>query len=151
MARDVTTPGLILDGVTTLEWGTEGDMAGGTAAAGANGANYGYYVVTSFQQRPVLAFNEKLPNGNGITSSRVIGIDGIQWEITVRDDTRFAAPAVGSTVYLRDRAGMLGAFGFPTGSPKSTVAATVIEPRYQGGPKQAGERSITVEKLTLID
>jgi hypothetical protein len=135
--------GYLATGVTTIIWGSLDLLAniGGVAMSGALG------VVTRFSERP-LVDNIKLPNGDGLTSTRVQIIDGTHWEVTVRDDSRITVrPKIGNTVLIYDAAGFIsaGAGGTPT-----SYIATVVEANYEAAPKQAAEFTITVENLTLI-
>ena len=75
-------------------------------------------------------------------------IDGNQWDVTVRDDTRITVrPKIGNTVLIFDAGGFISAGA--GGSPTSYIA-TVIEASYEAAPKQAAEFHFTVENLTLI-
>lgn len=131
------TIGYIAQGVTTDRWGTDGLLQSPRVGAGS------YYVVLRFNQRP-LVDNIKLPNGVGVTATRVMIVDGVEWTMTVRDDTRMTPPAVGGTITIVDGAGLLGVVGL-------AYTATVIEPTYDTSPKQAGERVFTCENLVLIE
>jgi len=135
--------GYLATGVTTIVWGTGDILAniGGIAMSGALG------VVTRFSERAIVD-NIKLPNGDGLTTSRVQIIDGAQWDLTIRDDTRITVrPKVGNTVLVFDAAGLITAGA--GGTPVSYIA-TVVETSYETAPKQAAEFHITVENLTLI-
>jgi len=138
MAHDATTyAGVVIDGVTTIRWGTDGRMADSAKT------NSGYYVVLDVQQEQVVAFNDKLPQGNGLTSTRVIGIDGNRWTVKVRDDTRMTPPTIGTTVSIMD---MLGV------STVNTLRyGIVVESGYSSAVKEPGTRNITVERLTLVE
>ena len=125
-----TTPstGYAAQGVTTIVWGTD--------------ALWGSYVVTRFNQKQLVE-NIKLTNGTGITTTRIQLKDGAQWDITVRDDTAMTPPTVGTTLSVVDGGGLLGAVGV-------AYTGRVIDSGWEVSPKQPGERTITVEKLTLI-
>ena len=135
--------GYLANGITTIVWGTLDILAniGGVAMSGSLG------VVTRFSQKPIVD-NIKLPNGDGLTSSRIQIIDGCQWTLTIRDDSRITVrPKIGNTVLVYDGAGFVsaGAGGTPT-----SYVCTVVEADYETAPKQAAEFQITVENLTLI-
>ncbi len=135
--------GYLATNVTTIVWGTLDLIAkiGDVPLSGSLG------VVTRFSERP-LVDNIKLPNGDGLTSTRVQIIDGTHWEVTIRDDTRITKrPKIGNTVLIYDAAGFIsaGAGGTPT-----SYIATVVEASYEAAPKQAAEFTITVENLTLF-
>lgn len=134
--------GYFVQGVTTIVWGSQDLLAnlGGIASTSSRG------IVTRFSEHP-LVDNIKLPNGDGLTITRVQIIDGAQWNVTIRDDTGFTVrPRIGNTVLIFDAA------GFISGNPSAAVSyiATICEASYDTGPKQAGEIQVTVENLTLI-
>lgn len=131
-----STVGYKAQGVTTIRWGTDGLL---TSPAPSGG----FYTVTRFAQKPLVE-NIKLPNGTGITATRVQLIDGTEWTITVRDDTRMTPPVIGNTVTIVDAAGLHG-------TPGVAYSATILDPSYEAAPKQAGERTIIVERLKLIE
>tara|TARA_R110000868_G_scaffold245626_7_gene502228 strand:+ start:14883 stop:15293 length:411 start_codon:yes stop_codon:yes gene_type:complete len=124
-----TPTGLTKQGVTTIVWGTDGLWSS--------------YIVSRISQKQLIE-NVKLTNGTGITVTRVQLTDGVQWDITVRDDTGMTAPVAGNTfTAIYDAAGMLGTVGL-------TYTGRIVESSWDTSSKQAAERSITVEKLTLI-
>lgn len=118
--------GIVTSGVTTIVYGSE--------------SLYGAYVVLGFTQRPIVD-NTKLPGGLGLTSTRVQLIDGVEWSITVRDDTTMTPPRPGTVIPVIDQAGLLG-------TPGAATTARVTDAQYSIAPKQAGERVITAERLT---
>lgn len=125
-----TTPssGYSAQGVTTIVWGTD--------------TLWGAYVVTRFNQKH-LAENIKLSNGTGLTTTRVLLIDGSQFDLTVRDDTNMTPPKAGTTITVKDAAGFLGTVG-------TTYTCRVVDAGWETAPKQAAERTIVAEKLALI-
>jgi hypothetical protein len=132
--------GYLAQGTTTIRWGTR-ELLQSTNGVAAN-----FLVVTAFSERR-LSDNIKLPNGDGLTSTRMIVMDGVQWDVTVRDDTRVAdanIPYVGQKVTVVDAGGLLG-------SPVLRYTATVVEPQYEAAPKQPGQRTLTLERLRLIE
>lgn len=134
-----STTGFEADGVTTIRWGTEGLLQGSLPPISATG----YYVVLRFNQKE-LSENIKLPQGSGLTSTRVRIRDGVQWAITVRDDTQMTAPICGDLLTIVDGSGMLGDVGL-------TYSARVVENDYETAVKQAGERVLMLENLVLIE
>ena len=124
--------GYKVQGVSTIRWGTA-DMKGTWSA----------YVITKFSQKRIVE-NIKLTNGVGLTTSRIQLLDGHEWTITVRDDTSMDVPAIGTEVMICDAAGLVTTLG-------ESYKAVVTESSYDTAPKQAGERNITVERLTLIE
>lgn len=132
--------GYLAQGVTSIRWGTK-EMLQTT-----NGVSATFLVVTRFNQRR-LADPIKVPNGDGLTSTRLIVVDGVQWDLTVRDDSSMLdanLPNIGQKVTLVDGAGHLGTVGL-------VYRATVVENGYDAAPKQPGERTVTVERLRLIE
>ena len=132
------TSGVMIGGVTTIRWGSKGLL---------QSPGSGAYVVLRFNERE-LAENIKLPNGSGLTSTRVLISDGVQWEVTVRDDTAFVPPQVGDTVSIVDGAGLI--LGTTAGAIK-TFTATVVDSGFDTAPKQAAERTLTIESLKLVE
>ncbi len=130
--------GVTADGVTTIRWGTESDMAD------ASNANSSYYVVDDVRQEQVKVLQDNLPNGNGLTRTRVIVTDGVRWNVDVREDTRMTPPNIGTQVYLVDKQCILA-------SSPAAYKARVVDAGRRATPKSAGVRTIVVERLTLID
>jgi hypothetical protein len=128
--------GVLASGVTTIRWGTKGI-----------GQNTGWLTVLRFAQK-TMAENIKLPNGDGVTATRVLIVDGQQWDLTVRDDTAIVPPQVGDSVTVVDAGGLIG--GTAADAVK-TYTATVVDSGFDTAPKQAGERVITVENLLLVE
>lgn len=136
-----TTTGFEVDGgVTTIRWGSDGLLQSPKPASG-------FYCVLRFDEKELLE-NIKLPNGTGITSTRVRLIDGVQFAITVRDDTQMTPPAGGDTVVMTDAGGIVS--GYASGAAK-VYNCTVVENDYQTALKQPGERVLVVEALKLIE
>jgi len=132
--------GIRADGVTSIRWGTHGFLN-----SPAPGGAAGYYVVTRFGQKSLVE-NTKLPNGIGLTSTRVQLIDGVEFTITVRDDTGMTPPRIGTLVSIVDAAGMLGTY-----TPGTAYPARIIDNNYEAAPKQPGERMLVAERLVLIE
>ena len=130
------TTGYEVDGITTIRWGTEGLLQSPKPASG-------YYTVLRFDQKELVDLI-KLPQGSGLSASRVRIKDGTHWATTVRDDTQMTAPVVGTLLSLVDGAGMKGAVGL-------RYSARVVENDYNTGVKQSGERVLIVENLLLIE
>ena len=126
-----TTPstGYTAQGTTTIVWGTD--------------ALWSTYVVTRISERDLIE-NIKLPNGTGITTTRVQLKDGRQWDITVRDDTGMTPPKSGDTLVVKDAGGLIGTVGL-------NYTARIVESGWDSAPKQAAERTLTVESLVLIE
>lgn len=131
-----TSTGYKATGKTTIMWGTEGILSSPYPATG-------FYTVIRCNQKSLID-RTNLPNGTGITSTRVLLNDGEQWEITVRDDSSMTPPTSSSTANLVDVAGHLGVQG-------KVYTCTIIDSAYEANLKAAGERTLLVENLVLID
>ena len=107
-----------------------------------------FFVITRFSQRQQVE-PVKLPNGNGISATRILLVDGVEWDVTVRDDSGIVPPKAGQIVRICDAAGLLG--NGTAGAVGAMFKATVINNGHDTAPKQAGERTMTLERLTLID
>lgn len=132
--------GIITQGVTTIRWGTK-ELVTSIAGTPNNGTTVG--IVLRFHQRE-LADNIKLPNGDGLSITRVQVVDGVLWDVTMRDDTGLGLPRVGATVVIVDAGGLIGTVVLK-------YSATVSDNGYDTAPKQAGERQFSVESLKLIE
>ena len=133
-------------GQTSVRWGSRSSVRSinGVATGAQSGAGTYYGIVTRFNQKPIVE-NIKLPNGDGLTTTRIQLIDGQQWDITIRDDTNLTGrPAIGNAVVIADGGGFISnTFLFYT--------ATVIESGFDTAPKQPGELTFSVENLVLIE
>ncbi len=134
----------LIQGTTTIVWGTSSGTAN-TILQTINGtvATATLAVVTLVRERSLVNVI-KLPQGAGLTCARVTIHDGTQWEVTVRDDTTMNKPRIGTFVTIYDRAGLISA-------PGSVYTATVVDANYDIAASQAGEFTITVENLRLIE
>lgn len=133
--------GYTATGNTTIRWGTDGLLTSPAPSTGVNGT--GFYVVTKFSQKQLVEAI-KLPNGTGITTTRILLVDGTDWNITVRDESTMSPPLIGGTVTIVDAGGLIS-------SARASYSAVIIDNNYEAAPKQAGERTITVERLRLIE
>jgi hypothetical protein len=119
--------GVIAHGVTTVQWGTEGAIAGA--------------VVLRYAQRSLVA-NQKLPNGDGLTITRVLLKDGGQFDVTVRAGS-LTPPDYGAVVTIRDGAGLFG-------TPGTDITAHVVDKGFDAAPGQPADLVLTLERLTLV-
>lgn len=133
------TTGFEMDGITTIRFGTDGLLQS------PRHNNGDFFTVLRFNQKPLIE-NIKLPNGTGITTTRILLKDGHTFDITVRDDSEMAPPWPGDTWVITDAGGLL-----PNGVPGAVYSCTVVDGNYDTAVKQAGERGIQLENLTLVD
>jgi hypothetical protein len=124
---------------TTMLWGTE-DLSAIT----------GFAVITSARQQTLVAFEEEVSNGTGLTAGHIIAKNGAQWELEVKDDTRQVMTnlRVGQTVLVRDGAGLLG--GRAGSYTTSNYTGIITGHDWNTAPKTSAGRTITVKNFTLI-
>lgn len=157
MPQPTVSTGYISEGITSVIWGTDGTLL--SPAPGGGYAGTGYYIVDSIDesQKVDIDYGE---NGTGVEARRTIITHGRRWNITVQDDTNMTPPVVGGTVTVLDLllSPNAGALGFGAGvtntaSGQKTTAfvATIISNDYRAARKQAGQRILQVENLTLVD
>lgn len=120
---------------TFMCWGTQDLIQGPSLST--------YYTVTRANQRRKKE-DLQYDNGSGVQSGRMQLFHGVQWEFTVRDDTRHTPPTEGTTVTITDMAGHLGNRGL-------TYLAYVLDSNYDTGQKQPGERGLLIERIRLIE
>lgn len=132
--------GYLATGATTIRWGSK-ETVTSIAGTANNGTSVG--IVTRINQRS-LVDNVKLPNGDGLTSTRVQIIDGQLWDVTIRDDTALGLPRIGAAVVIVDMGGHISTVGLK-------YTGTVTDNGYDTASKQAGERTFSVESLILIE
>lgn len=131
--------GYLAQGITTLRWGTDELVQSVNAQAA-----HSFLVALRVSER-ALVNNIKLPQGDGVTKGRVQLVDGVQWDVVVRDDTGLTGlPKIGTSVTIVDMAGLIDAVG-------EVYTATVVESGYDANIGQAGERTLTVENLLLVE
>lgn len=129
--------GYVASGVTTILWGSKGVLQA------IDSADASYLTVLSAEQRP-LVDKQHWPNGDGLTTTRTMILDGQQWDLKVREDTRMSIPSVGATCRVVDMAGKMGVRG-------KVYDAVVIDSPFSTAPKQPGETSISLENLLLVE
>jgi len=155
-------PGLILP-FMGMAWPTTGATGNGNAASGqyvANGTattllwgtnNFmnitGWLTITKIAQKTIVAFDENLPNGDGLTAGKVQGIDGFTTEIEVRDDVNQVTSAltVGQRILVTDGGGL-----YPGGARGAQYSGIIKDNGWDAAPKTPAGRMLTVEKFILI-
>lgn len=146
-----------------MAWPTTGATGNGNAATGqyiASGTattllwgtnNFssitGFLTVTRISQKPIIAFDENLPNGDGLTAGKVLGIDGFLTELEVRDDVNQVTTAltVGQRVVIKDGGGL-----YPGGARGTTYTGIITNGGWDTAPKTPAGRTLTIEKFILI-
>ena len=128
--------GFDVDGDTTIKWGTQ-DLLQDPDASGTKA------IVLRCAQKE-LVDTSYLPNGSGVNVSRVRIKQGGNWTITVRDRTGITWPKIGGSVSVVDMSGHIGTIGLQ-------YTATVVDNDYEASLKNPGERTLLVEKMTLIE
>jgi hypothetical protein len=130
---------------TTLYWGTQ---ATAVSLGSGGGLISGFLTITKISQKTIVAFNEKLPNGDGLTAGQVLGIDGFQTEVEVRDDSNQPVNSltVGQTVYVADNGGLV-----PGGARGAYYKARIVENGWEAAPKTPAGRTLSLENFILIN
>ena len=128
----VTGTAFLLDGMTSIKWGTDGILTGNANAIGNS------YIVKSI--RNMDAFETiYIENGFGLRATRVGLIQGREVELTVVDDTSFNPPTYDSQITMVDT--LSGA----------TLIFRVIDNSYNAARKQEGDRVMRCVFDTLIE
>jgi len=115
-------------GYTTIVWGTEGFN---------QGALSGYIVKTV---RPSQRVEElRIENGTGLTATEILLVDGVDYEVTVVDDTTAGIPTVGD-IWTLITPFDAGSFNF-----------LLVNNSYNAARKQEGERVFLLRSFSLFD
>ena len=124
---------------TTLLWGTNNVMGSGTPA--------GFLTITKISQRTIMAFDENLLNGDGLTAGKVQGIDGFLVDIEVRDDVNQVTSAltVGQRLLVLDNGGLV-----PGGARGAQYSAIMTENDWDAAPRTPAGRRLAAQKFLLI-
>ena len=95
----------------------------------------------------MIAYETELENGDGLTAGLVQGINGIETDIEVRDDTNqnTTALTVGNTLLIRDGGGL-----YPGGARNATYTGIITKNDWDAAPKTPAGRVLTVKKFALI-
>ena len=141
-----------------------GTIQGGTVASGcATYMRWGTQdALPDFPHYIVLRINEsrkgevmQFDNGDGVQCGRMQIFHGVVWEVTVRDSYEYKAPVEGTLVRIVDMAGLVDAiYGngtVPGTGPAPVYQARAINGSYSATPKAPGERTLTLERIKLIE
>ena len=134
----VATGHVAVGTATTILWGTK-DFSTIT----------GWLTVLRVSEKTMVAYEEQLPNGDGLTAGLVQGIDGVEWDVEVRDDTTQVPTdlQVGKKLYLRDGGGLV-----PGNSNRNNIYLCIITANgWDTAPKTAAGRTLTLKKFSLIN
>lgn len=143
MAWPKTGTGTIATG--SVATGDASYMRWGTKDAITSSGGWGYLTITRMTQNRKKE-DLQFENGDGVQCGRMQLFHGVTWNVTVRDDTRLTyIPLEGTYVTIVDMAGHIAA------APGTTYSAYVLESNYDTGNKQPGERTMTVERIKLIE
>lgn len=127
--------GFAASGVTTIVWGTGGFETGALAN----------YIVKSV--RPSERIEEiHIENHDGLTATNILLKDGINYDVTVVDNSNVTPPTGGDIIALIIP--QMAANG--NGITNTTVNLEVVENSYNAARKQEGERIIVAKSYTLI-
>lgn len=130
---------------TTVQWGTDGLLQSPKPGGSGN-----FYVVSRFRQSPKKE-EVYLSNGTGIEVNRIKLRHGQRWELAVRDDSTMTPPDYLATVVITDAAGMVHPNGNGSAVVGAVYTAAIIDTDWESSMKNAGERILVVENLTLVD
>ena len=142
--------GVVASGTaTTMRWGSAGVVThtgATTNSAGTGTAVASFLVVTRISQRRKKE-DLQYDNGDGVQSGRMQIFHGVEWDVTIREDTRMGIPTEGTYVTIYDIANHLGG----TLTTPIAYAAYVLTCDVDTAPKQPGERVLKLERIKLIE
>jgi hypothetical protein len=127
--------GLKIEGFSTFVWGTAG--------ATANTA-FSSYIVKSIRMSERVE-QAVIENSTGLTAAQILLEDGINYDVTVVEDTNIAPPVSGTVGTL-----VCPALGANFAVSNSSVTALVVEAGVNLARKTDGERVITLKSYTLF-
>ncbi len=138
-------------GVTTIVWGTEGFSQAGTSLSA--------YIVKTV--RPSQRIEElRIENGSGFTDTEILLADGIDYEVTVVDDTKSTTtiPFAGEilTLVTPFLAPFFGQSAPGSGQPPASPPLPfrhflLVNNSYNAARKQEGERVLLCRSFFLIN
>jgi hypothetical protein len=138
-----TFASIILTGdISSARWGTD-HLLPDQDTTGAGGLSV--LAIQKASQR-VKKTDKEYFQGSGVQVGRSQIIHGGTWDITVRDRSDVSNwPQVGSTIPVVD---MANHFGFGVGQ---VVTAYVMDNNYEATSGEPGEKTLVLEKITLIE
>lgn len=145
-AGTIATGTVATGDMSYARWGTKEvvtHLASASSVAGTGTSVAAFLVVTKISQRRKKE-DMQFDNGDGVQSGRMQLFHGVQWDVTVREDTRMGLPVEGTYLTVCDLAGHIGAIG-------TTYGAYVMTADVDTAPKQPGERVIACERIKLIE
>jgi len=121
--------GFVATGLTTIVWGTDGFVVGGTALQS--------YIVKSVRNSQRVE-EAKVENGSGLTATEILLVDGYDYEVTVVDQSNVVAPVVGQIVSLQ------------TPFFNAPIQFEVVNNSYNSARKQDNERVLLCRAFVLF-
>ena len=129
------TQGFKAEGYSTFIWGTAG-------AAGSTMFNS--YIVKSI--RPSERVEQAvIENSTGLTATQILLEDGINYDVTVVDDSVITPPIAGTVGNI-----VIPNLGANFALSNATVAALVVDTSVSLARKTEGERTFTCKTYTLF-
>ena len=132
---------LLTGDIATSRWGTD-HLLPDLDVIGQGGLSV--LAITKASQR-VKKRDSEYFQGSGAQVGRAQIIHGSVWDVSVRDRTDVVFPQVGSTAHIVD---MVNHFGYGIGA---VVSAYVFDNNYEASSGEPGERTLVLEKITLIE
>ena len=127
--------------ITSARWGTDGLLPGLDVL---NASGISVLAITKATQRPKKT-DEEYKQGSGVQVGRAQILHGVIWDVTVRDRVGVNFPNIGSAIVICD---MANHFGSGIGAH---LNGYVFDTPYDANAGAPGERSIVIEKITLIE
>ena len=127
---------------TTITWGTGGFVP---AAGNGSSTNYSTAIVKSVKVAERNSLN-LIEQGAGLTAQSVLILDGLDYEITVEDDSSIVWPIGGQNIGLI--CPQMGING--VSNTTANIPMEVVNNDYNGARKTAGERVIMAKSYNLF-
>ncbi len=131
------TPNFIVEGVSTIVWGTEGE---GPQTGGAGGFIYpsgyaGYIVVSASESRRIEEID--IEQGSGFEAVVILLNKGLDVELEVIDDTSVTVPSAGAVVTLS--------------TPFGSANMLLVGDKTNQARKREGMRTFSFKSYTAIN
>lgn len=126
---------IIKGSVTTIVWGTGGFAAG---FGSGTGIVKGIKVSSRTGEFPI-------ENGSGLTAQEVLVMDGLDYEVTVEDDSNITWPIDGTNVVIVCPQMIING-----ASNTGNITCLITKTDYNGARKTAGERVLMMKSFNLF-